>query len=180
MILDGAFGLQTSLPSSTYDDISSSDEDEVLMTPTSPKDPDIAPASPTSNSTKSSPPTAESPSFLVPKPYAEALKTTPLTSLAVSSTYPPAPLSTSLSSTLIEESFLLSVKQNGGLPIALVRLVARYQGKRLDKSCQLSNWAAPLNKKQMECEYSISMFWVLSTLFINRDIRCRKRRVCKS
>ncbi|KAG8819441.1 hypothetical protein FRC17_010454 [Serendipita sp. 399] len=34
--------------------------------------------------------------------------------------------------------------------IALARLVARYQGKRLDKGVQLSNWAAPLSKNQIE------------------------------
>jgi hypothetical protein len=44
-----------------------------------------------------------------------------------------------------------------GKPIALARLVARYQGKRLDKTCQLSNWAAPLNKKQIDCNYFNNM-----------------------
>lgn len=37
-----------------------------------------------------------------------------------------------------------------GRPIGLARLVARYQGKKLDKGSQLSNWAAPLNKKQID------------------------------
>lgn len=37
-------------------------------------------------------------------------------------------------------------------PVALARLVARYLGTRLDKECQLSNWAAPLNENQIQCK----------------------------
>lgn len=39
----------------------------------------------------------------------------------------------------------------GGNAIALIRLVARYQRTRLDKKWQLSDWAAPLNEQQVEC-----------------------------
>ncbi|KAG8779027.1 hypothetical protein FRC16_003540 [Serendipita sp. 398] len=37
-----------------------------------------------------------------------------------------------------------------GRCIALARLISRYRGKRLDKGPQLSNWAAPLSKNQIE------------------------------
>ena len=44
--------------------------------------------------------------------------------------------------------------------VALSRLVSRYLGRRLDKGSQLSNWAAPLSEKQIECElYSLPFYY---------------------
>jgi hypothetical protein len=43
-------------------------------------------------------------------------------------------------------------------PVALARLVARYLGRKLDKECQLSNWAAPLSEKQIECKLFFRIF----------------------
>lgn len=53
-----------------------------------------------------------------------------------------------------------------GPPIALVRLVARYQGRRLDKSCQLSNWAAPLSKLQVQCKYPVLCILMINLPFL--------------
>ena len=61
-------------------------------------------------------------------------------------------------------------------PVALARLVARYLGKRLDKQCQMSNWAAPLNDDQILCEIDIHLCRIrlISDLYL---CRCCKRWV---
>jgi hypothetical protein len=146
MVRDGAFGWDADLLEK--DMFSSSPlSTAVPRTPTSPKDITIRPRGSTTSlnisvgddasSTLSRGETLSSTSGS----GSDATKSTPPSSPPVQSAY------TSASGGEDRQSIY-----GHGLPIALVRLVARYQGKRLDKSCQLSNWAAPLNKKQIECE----------------------------
>ncbi|PVF99236.1 hypothetical protein CPB86DRAFT_814032 [Serendipita vermifera] len=81
--------------------------------------------------------------------------TPPPLSRSQSLTYPPTPLTSDSDQEDPKLSGQLPLPDPTwncpvGKPISLARLVARYQGKRLDKAYQLSNWAAPLNKKQIE------------------------------
>jgi hypothetical protein len=144
MVIDGAFGWDADLLQGK-DIFSSSPIATVPRTPTSPKDTTIhSRGSTTSLSTTvgdDASSTLSRGDTLSSTSGSEATKSTPPSSPPVQSAY-----------TFTSGGEDRQPIYGRGLPIALVRLVARYQGKRLDKSCQLSNWAAPLNKKQIECE----------------------------
>jgi hypothetical protein len=152
MVRLGAFGWDADLPHEK-DMFCGSPIATVLRTPTSPKDLTIPPRDSTiSLSTTVS---DDASSILSRGEYlssnsgsgSEATKSTPPSSPPVQPAY-----------TFTSGGEDRKPIYRRGLPIALVRLVARYQGTRLDKSCQLSNWAAPLNRKQIECEFIFTFF----------------------
>lgn len=152
MVIEGALGWETTLPQGKEKNVYTSPitTSRAPMTPTSPKDTKNIPrGSTTSLNTTLNDDASSILSRGESSGHDEMNKSTPPSSPPVNSAYTTPPSS--------DESFdLQRFSYGGGLPIALVRLVARYQGKGLDKGCQLSNWAAPLNKKQIECEFVLS------------------------